>query len=133
MIQLDAWRQRLKAVLRGAMNVPLNYGRHDCALFAAACCVAVNGRDPMRGHRGYRTLAEGLRNLKRKGHADHIALFAAQLDEIPIAQAVPGDVVALPGEGGTALGIVQGATIYVVGRHGLVSVPLSMAERAFRA
>lgn len=126
------WQARLTAFLAAQRGVPFRPGRMDCALFAAAAVQEMTGTDIARGFRGYRTLAEGLRKAQEKGFADHVAVFAAALPEIAPHDAAPGDVAVVPGEGGAAMGIVQGRLVYVMGLRGPALVRRSMIERAFR-
>lgn len=126
------WQKRLTAYLSKVREHPFKYGLWDCALFAAGSVHAMTGTDPMRGFRGYRSLAEGLRHARSRGVEDHVAGAAAQFEEIPAAMAAPGDIAVVPVEGGLSLGIVQGAQIYVVTASGLGLVPLEHAQRAFR-
>lgn len=126
------WRARLTLHLARVHALPFRPGRHDCALFAADCVRAMTGFDPARGLRGYRTLAEGHRRAQAKGFADHVAVFAALLDECQPMMARAGDVAVVEGDFGPSVGIVQGAQIYVVGRQGLGLVALTAARRAMR-
>jgi hypothetical protein len=126
------WQQRLTDYLRANHARPFAWGRWDCALFVAGAVRAMTGRDPMRGLRGYRTLAGGLRKARARGYEDHIAAVAARFPEIPPAFAGPGDIAVVPGAPGLALGIVQGAQVYVPGAQGLGLVSLTEAQRAFR-
>jgi len=131
--RLPDWHARLVAYLAAASRTPFAPGAHDCALFAAGAVQAMTGNDLAEGWRGrYRTLAGGRRVLKREGVADHVALAARHLEEVPVSWAQPGDVAAVPTADGPALGVVQGASIYVVSAAGLGLVPLTAAARAFR-
>lgn len=122
------WRARLFAEITRVAGLPLDAGRFDCALFTGGCVEAQTGTDLARGWRGYRTIAEGRRALARAGHAD---LAASLLPEVAPALAQLGDV-ALVREGEReALGIVQGAHVWVVGETGLGLVPRERIERAF--
>jgi hypothetical protein len=124
------WQNRLTDYLRERHRLPFEYGKWDCALFAAGAVKAMTGKDPMRGLRGYKSLTAGLRKAKAKGHADHVAAVAAMFAEVPPSMAAPGDIAIV--DGGKSIGIVQGASIYVITESGLGLVPLTAAERAFR-
>lgn len=133
MKRFDDWEPRLVAFVLGRMQAQFAYGVDDCALFAAGAVQAMTGVDLARGFRGYRTLASGRRRLAERGFADHVALAAAHFEEVPPAFAHRGDVAVVEGDGGHALGIVQGEVVYVlqpVGGVGLV--PITSALRAFR-
>lgn len=131
--RLVDWHARLVAYLSDASRQPFEYGRHDCATFAAGAVAAMTGTDLAEAMRGrYRTLKGGLRMLRRDGFADHVEFAAANFEEVPVARACPGDIAAVPGPDGQALGIVQGGAIYVLTPGGLGLVPLLGADRVFR-
>lgn len=132
MPRLTDWRPRLAAYLAAVARAPFAYGHHDCALFAAGAVAAITGEDlaaPWRGH--YRTALGGLRALRKAGHDDHVAFVAAHFTPIHPAFANVGDLAEVPGEGGPALGLVQGEYIHVLRAEGLASVPLLTATRCF--
>ncbi len=131
-MKLDDWQQRLKDYLRSIAREPFYIGRHDCATFTAAAVEAMTGRDYMRGFRGYRTVAEGLRMVQAKGFLDHIDYVASIFEEVAPSFAQVGDIAVVEGIGGDALGIVQGANVYNIGAAGLGIVPLTAVKRAFR-
>lgn len=136
------WRNALIAWLAQAARTPFEEGVNDCALFAAGAVLAMTGTDLAEGWRGrYRSTRGGLRALRRAGYADHVDLVARHFAEVPPSLAQAGDLAVLPGgpggqgrpgDGAAAIGIVQGAAIYVIAPGGLGVVPLTMAERAFR-
>lgn len=127
------WRARLQAYINAAMDRGFRPGRFDCALFAAGAVEAMTGVDLARGHRGYRTLNEGRRKLRERGFEDAVALAAAVLSEKPVSLAQAGDLAVVEDrEGEAALGVVQGARIYVLHPAGIGLLPLRAAFRAFR-
>jgi hypothetical protein len=134
--RLPDWRVRLAEYLARTARASFRPGQHDCALFAAGAVHAMTGRDLAAEWRGtYRTLEAGQAALRRQGYEDHLALAASLFPEVApsFAQAgdlgvVPSDV---PGEVG-ALGVVQGAGVYVLRPSGLAVVRRLHLERAFR-
>lgn len=128
------WRLSLMQYLAECMRAPLAFGQHDCAIFAAGAVRAMTGQDFAAAYRGrYDSLAGGLRLLARDGFADHVALARARLTPIAVAEAMPGDLAALPASPVPALGVVQGASVYVLGPEGVIGlVPLTDATEAFR-
>lgn len=134
MKRLPDWNARLAAVVEAARGRPFAYGRHDCALFAADAVEAMTGEDPAAAFRGrYGTAFEGCAALRKAGFADHVEAVAAQFAEIPAARARPGDLAAVRNEAGElALGVVQGAWVYVARPEGVGLVSKLDAERAFR-
>lgn len=104
-------------------------GSHDCALFAAEIVKAKTGRDYAEEWRGkYRTLEDGQKALQERGYKDHIDLVASTFEEIPVAMAQFGDLVAVD----DALGVVSGGAIFVLRPDGLGTLDLLSATRAFR-
>lgn len=129
----SGWRGHLTAYLVAAVATPFRPGRHDCALFAAGAVAAMTGSDPAAPWRGrYTTLRGGLRVLRRAGYRDHLALVTATLAPCPPSFARAGDLAAVPGEAGLALGVVQGERIYVLRETGLATVDLLQAVAAWR-
>lgn len=123
-MRLPDWQARLSAYILASWTRPLAPGQFDCMLFGAGGVEAVTGTDPAADFRGrYTTLKGGFRVLKNAGFLDHIACIDAHFARIPRAQAIGGDLAAVPGEDGTAaVGIVQGTLIYVLGPEGGLSL-----------
>lgn len=132
--RLPDWRPRLSTYLTATGARSFRPGSHDCALFVAGAVEAMTGVDVAAQWRGtYRSLDEGRVVLGRAGFADHVALVAAHLPEVHPAQANVGDLAALPGaDGSPALGVVQGASVYVLQPSGMALVNRLQIERAFR-
>ena len=129
----DGWRNLLIAHLSRVVRQPFEMGQHDCALFAAGCVEAMTGADYAADFRGrYKTMKGGIRVLRKAGFEDHIALAASHFDEIAPAFAGEGDLAAVDTPDGLALGVVQGAGVYVLGLDGLGVVSRLQAVRAFR-
>ncbi len=135
--RLINWHARLVTYMADCRARPFEIGQHDCALFAAGAVQAMTGHDPAAAWRGrYTTLRGGLRVLRRAGFRDHIKVVATQFPQTPLAQALPGDLAVIDTDNGaafgSALGVVQGEAIYVLGPDGLGLVARNAATRAFR-
>lgn len=128
------WRTALADYVQLASTEPFQWGRHDCALFAAGAVQVMTGEDFAADYRGkYQTLRGGLRLLKKAGLANHAEMAASLFEEVHPSQAMVGDVAAVEEDGAIALGIVQGELIYVLRPDaGIATVPLLRATRAFR-
>lgn len=130
------WYARLSAYVEEVRRKPFVYGEHDCALFAAGAVDAMTGSDPAAGLRGkYKTIAGGFRQLKKLGFANHADLAASMFDEVHPSHAQIGDIAAIDlGSGAVALGVVQGARIFVLrpDMQGMATVDLLTASKAFR-
>jgi hypothetical protein len=130
------WRGRLDAHLAQAAVRPFAWGEQDCALFAAGAVAAITGEDPAAPWRGrYGSLRQGLQLLAAEaGVADHAALAARLLTEVPPEEAQIGDVAVLDdgepgGPGGLPLlGVVVGSRVAVLRADGLATVPLLVEE-----
>lgn len=134
MIQLSRlpdWRERLTAYLTGILDRKFDAATHHCGFFAADCVERITGVDLAADWRGL-TLAEGLLALRRDGLQDHVALAARDLPEIPVSFAQPGDLAVIPSGEWEALGVVQGAMVYVLRPEGLGLVSLLSATRMFK-
>lgn len=127
------WRADLLAYLTASARDEFRVGTNDCALFAAGAVKVMTGKDLAKGWRGkYRSLAKGKALLKKEGFADLAELSAHHFEEIPPLMAQVGDVAIVEGDDDPALGIVQGASVWVRMPSGIGSVPLTEVKRAFR-
>jgi hypothetical protein len=133
MTRLPGWQKRLTAYIAACARREFAPGQHDCALFAAGAVEAMTGEDlTPPGLREYSDIATGVAKLRAAGFRDHIALVAALLPEGPRTDPRPGDVAVVQDGEDMALGIVQGARVYVVGPAGLGLRPASDIVRVFR-
>lgn len=128
------WRKHLVAYVSSINRAEFKPGQHDCALFAAGAVKAMTGENLAKSWQGkYRSLKRGKELLKERGFEDHIALAASFFEEVPALMAQVGDIAVIEEDGEQALGVVQGAYIWVVrAESGLGRVFLSQAKRAFR-
>ena len=127
------WRGRLHAHIEAARRLPFSHASgHDCASFAAGAVLAMTGQDHRSWAGQYATYAAGLRRVRESGWLDHIDYVSAHFDAIPVAQAQMGDLAAVPGDDGLALGVVGGAEVFVLRPDGLATVPLTAAKKAWR-
>lgn len=128
------WQLRLMNYLAERARTPVDPNAPVCAEFTAGAVEAITGRRLGIAWRGkYKTVAAGLKALRKGGYADHVALAADMFDAVHPAFACPGDIAVLPEvDGVKVLGIVQGANIYVQSANGIGAVPLTDAIAAFR-
>ncbi|MEP0155254.1 hypothetical protein [Pseudophaeobacter sp.] len=131
LVRFPDWQVRLAAYIYKVRSRPFRPSSHDCALFGAGAVLAQTGVDLSVGWTGYRSLDEGLGRLQDAGFDDHISLVESLLPERSPLGARVGDIAILDAEMGQSVGVVQGASVYVIGRGGLGTVPLSQAKRAF--
>ncbi|MCJ8138611.1 DUF6950 family protein [Falsirhodobacter halotolerans] len=121
----------LHRYLAASAREPFAYGQHDCATFAARWVEIRTGRDISDGLIGrYTTMRDGLRIMRGLGLVDHVAFFARAL---PRRDGLPrvGDLVAVAGLDGPAMGIWGGEAAHHLGETGLVALPLSQVTDVF--
>lgn len=129
------WRTALADYVHRVAHLSFQWGEHDCALFAAGAVEVMTGEDIAAPYRGrYKTMAGGLRAMRKTGHDDHVAYFASLFEEIHPSHATVGDIAVIAIDEGEALGVVQGERIYAIGpgETRIGTVPLGRASRAFR-
>lgn len=133
MKRIKGWEQALAHVTRAAMAKPHAWGSHDCCLFAADCVAAITGEDLAAEFRGnYNDAASARRTLALIGCEDVADVASRYLPEIPPSEARRGDVVAIDGEFGLFLAIVDGRTAVGPAARGLTHTPLQLALRGWR-
>lgn len=127
------WQKRLIAYLSECAKSPFRPGKLDCALFFARGVQAETGVDIYSGWPEYKTLKEGLSNMQARGFKDHAEYVASLYPEweSPLMGQQGDCAVVEDMNGSPALGIIQGANIYVMGLKGIGLVPLTYAKRAF--
>ncbi len=130
--RLADWRTRLDAYLASVAAEPFQYGRLDCALFAAGAVEAMTGGDPVAGIGPYTTLKGGLKALSKAGFRSPEHVVGLHFDPVPTALAQVGDIAAVEQtEGMPALGIVAGEVIAVLRPEGLGWLPRMQATDAW--
>ena len=113
---------------------PFVWGRCDCAILAAHILRQFGRHTPLRSFGSYRTALGAARALRRKGfHALPAVLDGIGLLRIPYAAALPGDIIATPGEDawGDALAVDLGRGRYLGfardangARAGVITLPV---------
>jgi hypothetical protein len=128
------WERALINYIRENAAVPFRPGKMDCGLFFGGSVQAMTGEDINKPFRGkYRTIDGAMKIANKLGFADHVEYVANLYPEIPPLMAQRGDgAVVNDVQGAPALGIVQGAQIYVMTLQGLSLAPLTAAVRGFR-
>lgn len=123
------WPERLIEFIESRRRMPFEWGRNDCALFAADAVEAMTGEDLAKKWRGYKSERGALRRIKRAGGMRRLA---EGLPERPVGYAQRGDVVLVEVEGRDTFGIVVGnGTWCAPGHNGLVFRPMSEVMTVF--
>lgn len=133
LIRLPAWRSRLSACVEGALHRPFEWGRQDCALFAADVVQAMTGVDPAREWRGRYSTRIGAARILRKiiGANGETGLAGKYFPEIAPVLAADGDVAVVDQDGRRVLGVILGPMFGSPGPDGLAFVPSDEVIRAF--
>ena len=126
------WPRALDALVRERMNQPFAWGTNDCALFAADCVLEVTGVDPAADVRGtYDSAASAARMLEKAGGV--FGLAQARLGpRIAATLAQVGDVAMVQQDGRDVLAVCMGEHALAPGAGGLVWLPMSAAQCAWR-
>lgn len=129
-MRLYDWEARLSAYISKVASTPFEYGVHDCALFAAGGVEALTGENPAAKFVGkYHGRASGRALTRGAGFADHVAFAESLFPRVGLASAMPGDLAVIDTRSGPALGIVQGAIIFVLRSEGIGIVPAASATQ----
>lgn len=131
-VRLPDWQPRLAQLVTQRMRHPLQWGVHDCCIWAADAVLAVTGADLADGLRGtYSTQPEAEARLLQLGGLT--ALCVARLGPVVrTAMAQPGDVGLASVQGVRALVVCGGGNFLAVGAAGLVPVPSESVARVWR-
>ena len=126
------WYAALDEYVRARHGLPFAWGSHDCCTFAADWVQTVRGNDPMQGLRGLSTASNALRTINALGGLKN-AVTARMGEAVAGTLAQVGDV-ALVRHGGDRLsiGVCLGAHIAAPGLTGLLMLPITQAEAAWR-
>lgn len=129
--RVEAWPERLAALIEARREAPFAWGSHDCCLFAADAVLASTGRDPAAAVRGsYASEAEAEALMLGAGGLEaFVAAAAAEagLPEIPVAFAQRGDIALVRPGNDPAVGVVLGDRVAVVGMDRMGFLPIGAA------
>lgn len=125
------WEQRLSAFVAERMQMPFEWGRNDCCLFAADAVKAMTGTDHAAGLRVHTSALEAVRLVEQRGGLRQIATDALGESVSPLMATV-GDVVVLVNEGRELLAVCNGGTAIAPGEQGMVALGMDAALAAWR-
>ncbi len=136
MTRRATWPEELDSFIRDAAGKRFAWGRWDCFLFAAEGVRRLGGPNIAAGIKGtYNDAAGAAEAIAAWGQdlEDGLTARCAALDmqEIPPALARRGDLVVLRLPGGPTAGLCGGSTAWATGPSGVVSVPMSLASKAW--
>ena len=106
----DFWLDALHATVEQYRNHPQKWGNWDCCQFAAECVLAMTGVDYRSKFPLYQSEAEALEIIGE--HGGMAGLLSSVLGPpVPVARAMRGDIVELPGNAcAVCLGVMCAGT-----------------------
>lgn len=133
-IRREDWPERLLVYVEAQRCTPFAWGENDCALYTAGAVLAMTDVDLAAEVRGRYTTARGaLKTLRSNGVADLAGWLTRALGE-PVLPTLArrGDVVMFEAVEGPALGLGMGQQAAAAGPDGVIWVPSSRWQRAWR-
>lgn len=128
-----AWHEALDAFVLARRDWPFAWGTHDCCIFAADWVLLARGVDYLAGLRIYADARHAALMLRDEGGLLQ-ATITKMGEPIPALMAQAGDI-ALVRHGEDhrrSLAVCVGHAFVAPGNDGLVTVPLTDAEAAWR-
>ena len=130
--RLRDWQGRLCACLAERWARPFEWGRQDCALFAADCMLACTGSDPAADLRGTYSDAAGAARIV-SAHGGLAAIAEARAgEEVAPQLAQIGDIGLVENAGRDCLAVCAGHGWIVPAADGLATATMESATRAWR-
>ena len=127
------WQSILHAFIDSRRNEPFQWGKNDCALFAADCVSSFTDIDYAESFRGkYRSLKGSIKALKDQGFNSVDEVPDNLFERIPINSAMKGDVVSIKQNNRASLGICIGHFAVFTGVKNLEFMPMYAVEKAWR-
>lgn len=137
-MRLINWRTKLTAHVHAHLERNLEWGQHDCVLWAASCIEKVTGVDHAAKIKGtYSTPEGGYKAIVKAFGCHQITELCEKLlgSPIHIASAIPGDVVYRRSNMGgfdAILGICNGRySIFIDENGGLANLPTLDQDGAY--
>lgn len=136
MQRVDNWKAALTQHLQALKTQPFEWGSNDCCLSAFKAVEIITGKNLVEKYQGrYSTELGSKRILAKYGHStikEATTELLGEPLEFPL-MASAGDIALLRDVNASlALGVVFGHGIYSVGKDGLVVLPITSAEAAWR-
>jgi hypothetical protein len=130
------WPERLAAEISAARLRPFVWGSHDCFTWAAHVAHRLGGPDLMRHVPDpWANEAEATQVMRSLGpdlsRAVGAVCIAARMQRVGTLCAQRGDLVVIETPAGLCTGICTGRSVVVMGRSGLVLLPVKRAVAAW--
>ena len=132
MSRVSRWDIVLAEEIAAVRELPFEWGEHDCASWSLSVVCRLRGEDPPDWIGSYKTKTGALRKLSEsevKIEDIGSTILGDPMDNVLFAQR--GDLVFSGGAYGICVGSMS-AHIGEDGKKGLVFIPMSAAERAWR-
>lgn len=100
------WPMQLGDTIKAAIERPFSWGEFDCAAFAADCCMAVCGVDPLAAVRGKYSTEAGAKRVLKKHFGSLEAACDAFFERVSAAMAQRGDLCIYAAPEGQALAVL---------------------------
>ena len=131
--RVPGWEIALFDFMKSKINQVHDWGKNDCVMFAADVVLTLTGEDLAADYRGTYADREGAEKIIAEKGAETLGDFlASYLPEIPVAEAMRGDIVISPGPEGEFAAVCQGRTCVAPSDHGLIHIRRAQATRAFK-
>jgi hypothetical protein len=132
--RMPDWPERMQAAIASARHEPFQWGRHDCALFAANVVAALTGTDLAHKFRDQYADRDGAeRILDQHGGLYEIASAALGPPRTIKCYTARGDVVLIAEAEWESLGICDGAgSVHAYINGGIIRQPMSRWRHTWR-
>lgn len=138
-MRLPNYQSNLHSLIARWEARPFAWGSADCAIFGADAIQALTGDDPAASYRGkYKTLAGGLRAIRKSGFNDQIDYLSKTFSQIPLSMATMGDLAVIetdligPNGMGQSVALIAGQFVIGLGPDGLVRLPIDVVKNVYR-
>lgn len=132
----ENWPDLLSAAIAERLHMPFAWGPNDCVSCACSIVQSYTGVDLMAPWRGrYSTALGAARIFKQHGGMLAMAetIFPQHgVSEIPVRQAMRGDIAIFVQPEGPTMAVVNGALSLVHGKDGLKQLPTLHAAKTWR-
>lgn len=130
--RISNWPTELNNFIETRRATPFQWGKNDCALFAADAVLAITGIDHAAEYRGrYTTRIGSARVLLRSGIKDLRELLSLYFDELAPASVRRGDLACFDTGNGPTIGVCVGQYIVAPGAAGLEWIPMTIVEEGW--
>lgn len=129
MIRKQNWTDELVAFIEERRHEPFVWAKNDCCLFACDWIKRATGIDPAFQLRDqYHSAISAQRLIKKHGGITGIVRNYGEpcgIERIESSRVSRGDIVVCDGGDGTCIGISLGSVVALVGKDGLIFLPMN--------